>query len=58
MFGTKKASHPLKSDPTVRRSFLSKDLVTEPAKGVESVADVLPYCVSTLFPLSSFGAAY
>lgn len=46
MFGSKKASYPVKSDPSIRRSFLSETLVTEPAKGVESVADVLPYCVS------------
>lgn len=51
MLFSKKASYPVKSDPSVRRSWLSTELVTEPAKGVETVADVLPYCVS-----SSFGA--
>lgn len=50
MFASKKASYPVKSDPSVRRSFLSEQLVTEPAKGVESVADVLPYCVSPSLP--------
>jgi hypothetical protein len=46
MLFSKKASNPVAGDPSVRRSWLSKELVTEPAKGVETVADVLPYCVS------------
>jgi hypothetical protein len=50
MLFSKKASNPVAGDPSVRRSWLSKELVTEPAKGVETVADVLPYCVS--HPLS------
>jgi hypothetical protein len=46
MFFGKKASYPLKEDPSTRRSYLSKELVTQPAEGVETVGDVLPYCVS------------
>lgn len=45
MLFAKKASNPVNGDPAVRRSWLSKELVTEPAKGVDTVADVLPYCV-------------
>lgn len=41
----KKASFQLPEDRSVRRSYLSKELVTEPAEGIETVADVLPYCV-------------
>lgn len=40
---------PLKEDPTIRRSYLSKELVTSPAEGVESVADVLPWMVRLLY---------
>ena len=36
---------PQKEDPNIRRSYLSKELVTSPADGVETVADVLPWMV-------------
>lgn len=45
--GFTKASYPLKEDPSIRRSYLSKELITGPPKGdIKTVADVLPYCVS------------
>jgi hypothetical protein len=45
LFG-KKASVPQKEDPKIRRSYLSKELVTSPADGIDTVADVLPWMVS------------
>ena len=45
LFG-KKASVPQKEDSNIRRSYLSKELVTSPADGVDTVADVLPWMVS------------
>ena len=45
MFSSKKASIPTPDDPSIRRSYLSKELVTSPADGVETVADVLPWMV-------------
>ena len=45
MVFSKKASIPTRDDPSIRRSYLSKELVTSPADGVETVADVLPWMV-------------
>lgn len=43
LFSPKRASNPIPSDPTTRRSYLSSTLVTNPDDSIQTVADVLPY---------------